>query len=135
MLRLMELSEALELNDADTNRLRETLDRFDAQRQPLHQEVTANIQVLRRAANGDATAFGQVDQATSRVTELRGQIQQLDRELLQSLTKGVDPQRKARVVLTLNRLPGEIKELTKGARQGLGGGARGGARPRWGTED
>ena len=122
MMRVMEIGEALQLNDAETIKLRSTLAQFDETRRPLHKETEANVRILRRAARGDATVFGQVDTALQRVVELRSQIQEIDRQLFKALSKGLDPQRKARLALVMARLSRELRALARGTREDAGGG-------------
>ena len=121
MMMTLQLAEALELDDAATLKLRQTIAQWDAQRAPLRQQMFDQAQVLRRAAKGDTTAYGQVDQAIQKVITLRTQIHQVDQQMFQQLSQGLPPQKKARLALAIAR----FKETTRGMLHGGRGGARG----------
>lgn len=117
MLRVMEISEALEMSPPESVKLSDTLAQFDEKRTPLQHELQANAKILRRAARGHAEAFPKVERALVRVQELRQQLRQLDNELFANLSKGLSPQKKARLALTLARLPGEMRDVAREARE------------------
>jgi len=121
MMMTLQLAEALELDDAATLKLRQTIAQWDAQRAPLRQQMFDQAQVLRRAAKGDTTAYGQVDQAIQKVITLRTQIHQVDQQMFQQLSQGLPPQKKARLALAIAR----FKETTRGMMHGGRGGPRG----------
>lgn len=112
-LRVLEISEALKMTEPEALKLSEVIGRFDERRNPLQREMQQNAQLLRRAAQGDASAFAQVDAAIARTTELRTQIQQVDREMFVALSQGLSPQRKAILSLTLARLPNELRDVAR----------------------
>ena len=116
-MRTMTLAEALQLNETDTLKLHSTLESFDARRKPLHKEMAATVQVIRRAAHGDRAAYPQVDSAIAHSLELRQQIQQLDRELLATLALGQPPQAKAKLALAMARLPRQMRDLMRENKQ------------------
>jgi hypothetical protein len=118
MMVTLELAEALELDDAGTLKLRQTVGQWSAQRAPLRQQVMDQAQVLRRAAKGDTTAYGQVDQAIQKIIDVRGQMHQLDQKLFQQLAQGQTPQKKAKLALAVAR-------TVRGMGRGRGGGPRG----------
>ena len=121
MMMTLQLAEALELDDAGTLKLRQSVAQWDAQRAPLRQQMFDQAQVLRRAAKGDTTAYGQVDQAIQKIISLRTQMHQVDQQMFQQLSQGLPPQRKARLALAIAR----FKETTRGMMHGGRGGARG----------
>src|SRR5215813_7732421 len=104
MMMTLQLAEALELDDAATLKLRQSIAQWDAQRAPLRQQMFDQAQVLRRAAKGDTTAYGQVDQA-----------------MFQQLSQGLPPQKKAKLALAIAR----FKETSRGMMHGGRGGPRG----------
>jgi hypothetical protein len=53
-------------------------------------------QVLRRAAKGDTTAYGQVDQAIQKSSTLRAQMHQVDQQMFQQLLAGAACRRRRR---------------------------------------
>ena len=69
MMVTLQLADALELDDAGTLKLRQTVAQWEAQRAPLRQQMFDLAQVLRRAAKGDTTAYGQVDQSIQKIIE------------------------------------------------------------------
>jgi len=119
MMMTLQLSEALELDDAATLKLKQTVAQYDAQRAPLRQQMFDLAQVLRRAAKGDTTAYGQVDSAISKIIDLRTQLHQIDQKMFQQLSQGLPPQKKAKLALTMARM----KETMRGMMRG--GGPRG----------
>ena len=118
MMVTLQLAEALELDDAATLKLRQTVAQWDALRAPLREQRFDLAQVLRRAAKGDTTAYGQVDQAIQKIIDLRAQMHQIDQKLFQQLSQGLTPQKKAKLALAIARMPGAKRMM-------LGGGPRG----------
>ena len=118
MMVTLQLAEALELDDAATLKLRQTVAQWDAQRAPLRQQMSDQAQVLRRAAKGDTTAYGQVDGAIQKIIDLRAQMHQVDQKVFQQLSQGLPPQKKAKLALAMARMPGAKRLM-------LGGGSRG----------
>ncbi len=121
MMVTLQLAEALELDDAATLKLKQTVAQWDAQRAPLRQQMFDNAQVLRRAARGDTTAFGQVDQAIQKMIDLRTQMHQIDQQMFQQLSKGLAPQKKAKLALAIARMPGTMRGMMHGGPGGPGG--------------
>jgi Spy/CpxP family protein refolding chaperone len=118
--RALGIAEALELDDAQANQVRTVLDGFDAQRTPLMRQLHDQMQLLRRAANGDAAAQAQVDQATETIFATRTKLQALDREMYQTLAKGLSAEKRARLAVFLIHFQGRF---------GMAMGARGGHHP------
>ena len=117
MMLTLQLADALELDDAATLKLKQTVAQWDAQRAPLRQQMLDNALVLRRAARGDTTAFGQVDQSIQKIIDLRNQMHQIDQKMFQQLSQGLPPQKKAKLALTIARL----HDTMRGMRGGRGG--------------
>ncbi len=111
MMVTMQLAEAMGLDDAGTLKLKQTVAQWDAQRRPIRQQMFEQVQVLRRAANGDTTAFSQVDQSIQKVIALRAQMQQIDQQMFQQLSQGLQPQAKAKLALAIARLPGTMRGM------------------------
>ncbi|HZJ55877.1 MAG TPA: hypothetical protein VFD38_17175 [Myxococcaceae bacterium] len=121
MMVTLQLAEALELDDAGTLKLRQTVAQWDAQRAPLRELMFELAQVLRRAAKGDTTAYGQVDQSIQKIIDLRAQMHQIDQKMFQQLSQGLAPQKKAKLALAIARMPGTVRGMLRGG----GGGPRG----------
>jgi hypothetical protein len=121
LMRLLEITEALDLSDQEALKFDQVMARYDQRKQPLLDTLTQGVQVLRRAAQGDATAFAEVDQTVQKLIDARNQIQAVDREMYSELAKQLDPQRKAKLALVLARLPGDMRDLLRGGHGGGGG--------------
>lgn len=125
--RTLGLAEALELDDAAALRARDVLGRFDDRRAPLRKQVRDNVRVLRDASRGDKDAASHVDAALQKLREARTQLQNLDAEMLQQLTQGLSPEKKARAALFLARFHEREQRLfVRGGPGGPGHGFRGG---------
>jgi hypothetical protein len=103
MMRMLSLAEELELSEAQTLKMADTMRQFDERRRPLLEQVRASAQLLRKAAKGDAAAQSQVDQAVQRVFEARAQLTTLERDLYQALAKDLPPQKRAQLAISLAR--------------------------------
>jgi hypothetical protein len=114
----MQLSEALELDDAGTLKLKQTVAQWDSQRAPLRQQMFDLAQVLRRAAKGDTTAYGQVDASIQKIIDLRAQMHAIDQHMFQQLSQGLPPQKKAKLALAIGRMPGTMRGMMHGGRGG-----------------
>jgi len=112
--RVVGLAEALDLDTQQALRMDETLRKFDERRRPLLEQVRESALTLMRAADGDASALGQVDQASKQAFDARTQLAALDREMFQALSKDLPPQKKAELALFLARTSGMGKLKLKG---------------------
>ena len=99
MMRVLGLAEELQLNEAQALKMSETMRQFDEQRRPLMEQVHQSAQVLKRAADGDASAQSQVDQAVQRAFDARTQLNALDRDMYQALAKDLPTQKRAQLAL------------------------------------
>jgi hypothetical protein len=113
LMRTLAIADALELDDTATLKLRDRLANFEQTRAPIQAQLLEQTVVLRRAAKGDTTAFAQVDGAIQKVLALRGQLEQLDRQLFAELSAGLSPQKKARLALAMARLPQQMREMAQ----------------------
>jgi hypothetical protein len=112
MMALLGLSEALELNEADTLKLSERLKAFDDRRAPIREAMGTAMKTLKAASEGDASVAAQVDQAVQQVLDGRAQLAALDKEMFVALTQGQTPQKKARVALFLAHFSQEMQRIT-----------------------
>jgi hypothetical protein len=117
----LQVADALELDDAATLKLKDQINRWDAQRSPLRNELLDQAQVLRRASRGDTTAYGQVDAAIKRIIDLRKQLHQTDEAMFQQLSQGLPPQKKAKLALVLAHSLEQMRTMALGGRGGRGG--------------
>ncbi|WP_211194416.1 hypothetical protein [Pyxidicoccus fallax] len=106
---VLELSAALELDNAQALKMEQTLRTFDEKRRPLREQVRDAARILMLAARGDNAALPQVDAAAQRAFEARERIAVLDREMYQALARELPPEKRARLALTLARTEGKMK--------------------------
>ena len=99
--RAVGLAEALDLDEAGALRVRDTLAKYDEQRAPLRDQLRGGIKTVRDAAHGDQAAAAQLDAALQRTRDARAKLQQLDAKMLDEITKGMTPERKARAAVFL----------------------------------
>ncbi len=121
LARTLGLAEALDLNESQALKMQEAMSKFDERRKPLLRQMHDSMMTLRRAATGDETAQGQVDQAMARIFDARAQIQQVDREMFGTITKDLSPQKRARAAVFLSHFRGRF-----GRGPGMGAGWHGG---------
>ena len=123
-LRASRIAERLGLDQAGAQRLQQTFESFAQRRQDLHQQMKAQIQILRAAANGDATAAGQVDGAIDQLEQLRQQQFQLQQDTFNAISQGLSPAQKAKLVFALRPMGGRGhfgKHAWRGWQQNQGG--------------
>lgn len=116
LARTLGLAEVLELDEAQALRLRDTLRRFDERRLAAHKVKAEARETLRAAAGGDAARAKGVEQALQRFLEADGQLEAIEREQLQAVTKDLSPEKRARAALFLDRF-----EQRMGPMMGPGG--------------
>lgn len=127
-MRVVGLAETLNLDQAGALQLDAQIRPFDERRAPLREQLHADSKLLEQAADGDPSAAGQVDAALGRMFENRAKLEQINREMLETLSKGMAPQQKAKLAVflaTFNHPPGG----------GHGGGMDHGHRPHVGAEN
>jgi len=103
LARVLGLAEELELDSQQALKLDETLRKFDERRRPLREQVRESADILERAADGDTAALSQVDQAAQRAFDARAQLAALDREMYQTLSRDLPPQKRAKLALFMAR--------------------------------
>jgi hypothetical protein len=111
MIRLVEIADALELSEEQALKLKTKLDQFDQKLKPLYAEMKAQAEVVHQAAQGEATAMDHVDAAILKIRALREQIRQLDEQLFDQLSKGLDHRHKARLARAMAHLPWEMRSV------------------------
>jgi hypothetical protein len=112
------LAEALNLSDAEAVRVADVIRSFQQRRQPLQDQVAEASRILRRAAEGDASAASQVDQALEQTYVARDQIAILNREMFTVLSQKLSPQQRAKMSLFFAKFQSQLRTaLAKRARQ------------------
>lgn len=117
LARTLGLAEALDLDTAQALKLGDTLAKFDERRKAARKQAGDATDVLRNAArgngNGAATApkatAADVDGAITKLLDARSQLQGIDKEMLQAITKDLSPEQKARAALFLGRFRDRIE--------------------------
>ena len=113
MMRVLGLAEELELNEAQALKMSETMRQFDERRRPLMEQVHQSAQVLKRAADGDASAQSQVDQAVQQAFDARTQLNALDRDMYQALAKDLPAQKRAQLAIFMARHQGKMVQMLR----------------------
>lgn len=108
LVRTLGLAEALDLDEAQALKLGQQVATFDQKRLAAHQQLHDAQQVLRRAATGEKATAAEVDQAIKRALDARAQIQAIDRDVVNTVTKDLSPEKRARAVLFLSRFQGRF---------------------------
>ena len=111
LARVLGLAEELELDSQQALKLDETLRKFDERRRPLREHVRESAEILERAADGDTTALSQVDQAAQRAFDARAQLAALDREMYQTLSRDLPPQKSAKLALFMARFDNKFTKF------------------------
>jgi Spy/CpxP family protein refolding chaperone len=120
VMRLLAITEALELTDAQALQLDKTLEKYDARRRPLQDTILQGVELLRRAARGDSSADGEVDATLKKMVAARSQLHAIDFEMFQEIAKGLSPQKRARLALVMARLPADLRALARHAHRARG---------------
>lgn len=126
LVRTLGLAEALDLDEAQALKLGQAVAKFDEKRLAAHQQLHDAHQALRRAATGEKASAAEVDQAIKRALDARAQLQALDRDVVNVVTKDLSPEKRARAVLFLGQLerrfgPGPGMGKRHGMMRGRGG--------------
>lgn len=136
LARTLGLAEVLDLDTAQALKLGDTLAKFDDRRKAARKQASDATDLLRGAARGTANpkpSSADVDGAIAKLLDSRAQLQALDREMLQAITKDLSPEQKARAALFLGRFRESIERhmwrpgMMGG--QGIGPGVGPGMRP------
>jgi hypothetical protein len=146
LARTLGLAEALDLDAAAALKLGDQLAKFDERRKPVRKQAADARDLLREAARGGKASASQVDGAIAKLLEARGQMQALDREMLQAVTRDLSPEQKARATLFLGTFRDRIERramrfhggpgpdgdrgMMRGPRHGMGPGMGGADDPR-----
>jgi hypothetical protein len=120
LARTLGLAEALDLDAPQALKLGDTLAKYDDRRLALHKQVFEAQQVLRKAAQGEKTDAGAVDQAIQKAFDARAQLQAIDKEAFSAISKDLAPEKRARALLFLARFQNRF-----GPRHGPGMGGPG----------
>ena len=130
--RTIGLADALDLDADAALKLSAQMDAFDDRRKAAFEALRETDEALHKAAEGsEAASVAQVDALLGRRTDAQAQLQQLEREMLATVSKGLTGQQKAKLALFLARPhggPGMHGEEMHGPPGGHGFGPPPGAR-------
>jgi hypothetical protein len=104
MMAVVAIAEALELNEADALKLSATLKGLEERRHPIRAQMHEAMKAVKAAAEGDASAFAQVDANIQKVLDGRAQMAALDKEMFVTLGKDQSPQKRAKLAVVLAKL-------------------------------
>lgn len=122
LMRLLAITDALNLSDAAALQLDQLMAKYDLRKRPLQEKIIQGVQVLRRAARGDATADTQVDATLNAMVQARSQLHAIEFQMFQEIAKGLSPQQRAKLALAMARLPAEMRDLARHEHHGQGPG-------------
>jgi hypothetical protein len=109
MLLVVGIADALSLNEAEALRMSERLKGYEEKRRPVREGMGEALRTLKAAADGDATATGQVDAAVQKLFDSRQQMAVLDKEMFAGLSKDLNPQKRAQLAVFLAKFHAESK--------------------------
>lgn len=110
MMLVVGMAESMNLSESEAIRLADRIKAFDERRRPIRESMHDGMKTLKAASDGDATALGQVDQATTKVLDGRAQMAALDREMFATISKDLVPQKRAQLALFLARFQHEARK-------------------------
>ncbi len=117
IMRLVGLADALGLDEAQALRIHETMRPFDERRAALEVENAGLARLVKRAADGDAGALGQVDQALQRMFDNRAEIQQLNRQMIEAAGKQLSARQRAQMAVFFATFGDELREVQRRAQE------------------
>src|SRR5262249_46959764 len=98
------------LTSPQATRIDEIFRNFDVKRRPLHDQQIEYSRILRKAAEGDATAVQQVDSAIDGIFDIRLQLTQIDKEVQRYLAKELSPEQRAKLALVFNSIRDQLRQ-------------------------
>jgi Spy/CpxP family protein refolding chaperone len=120
-LRLLRMTEALELTEAQTAKLFPALTRIDKERAELQDRIGADLRELRAAVGRSPVREADILAIVQRIREMRGSIRQKDEEFDAVLDESLTPVQKGKYVIFLVDFARGLGEKLKEARQGRQG--------------
>ncbi len=86
------------------------LSSFDERRRPYQEQQIQYSRILKKAAEGDSSAVAQVDEAIARIFDLRVQLTQIDKDMLNALSKELTAQQRAKLALVFGSLRDQMRQ-------------------------
>jgi hypothetical protein len=126
LARTVGLAEVLDLDTEAALKLNDQMTKFDERRKAIRKQAMDARDVIRNAARGGKATGPEVDGAIAKVLDARSQLLALDKEMLQAITQGLSPEKKARAAIFLARFRERIEQHVMEHRHGPGMGGPGG---------
>ncbi len=108
-MRAVALANRLDLDEATALRLNGIMKRYDEEREALHQRIRSKMKVLRKAAQSDAPDEKTIDEAVDSVLEAMKELDALRLAEARELLAGLDPARRAKLLVFLHEFPKEVR--------------------------
>jgi len=108
MMLVVGLADALSLNEGEAIALADKIKAFDEKRRPVREQMKEAMKTLKAASEGDQSALGQVDNATQKVFDGRQQMAALDKEMYLTVSKDMQPQKRAQLAIFLAKFHKEM---------------------------
>ncbi len=109
MLMVVGIADALSLTEAEALKLSDKLKGHEEKRRPVREAMGDSLRTLKAAADGEASAVGQVDAAVQKLFDGRQQMAALDKEMFAGLSKDLTPQKRAQLAVFLAKFHAESK--------------------------
>ena len=108
-MRAVALANRLDLDEATALRLNGIMKRYDEAREALHRRIRAQMKILREASKSPNPDEKTVDAAIEAVLGAMKELDALRLAEARELVAGLDPARRARLLLFLHEFPKEVR--------------------------
>src|SRR5262249_30250130 len=115
LLRIIGLADALGLNEAEAMRLDRIMHPFDERKREVRAQINEAAKVIQRATEGDPSALSRVDQAMETVLSGRVLVAEIDKEMIQALSRELTPQQRAKMSVFFAKFGQQAKDVTTAA--------------------
>jgi hypothetical protein len=117
IMRVVGLADALGLDEAQALRISEAMRPFDARRAALETQNAESAKIIKRAADGEASAAAQLDQSLQRIWDNRVEIQQLNRDMFEAAGRELSPQQRAKMAIFFATFANEVRTMQQRAQE------------------
>jgi hypothetical protein len=111
ILRLVGLADTLQLDESQALKMEQVTRPFDDRRRALETEIARWAELLKKASEGESAALSQVDQAISGILDARSQVQALNRELINALSRDLSPQQRAKMAIFFAQFENDMRRM------------------------
>ena len=120
LMRLIELTERLGLSDDKAMQLSKMMEQFDQRRRTLGDSTREARAIVKRAADGDASAQKQLDQAVDQLIQARKAMNDVDADQYRAISKELTPAQRAKFVLFLGEFRHRMEGIARDVRDQRG---------------